>query len=104
MIIESSLASVAARAQQMYPFLPMMFLITQKYDTAAKVKSIRIPKLILHGRNDEVISFKHGQVIFKAAVNSREFLPFNGGHNDEVYVTSSAYKEKLQNFLLQNGL
>ncbi len=101
LILESSFASVLIRAQQLYPFLPMKFLITQKYDALNKIKDIDIPKLIVHGRNDEIISFSHGQILFDAAAEPKQFLPFEGGHNDEVYVTSPEYKEKLKKFLLQ---
>ena len=104
LILEGSFASVTMRAQQLYPFLPMKLLITQRYDAVAKVKNIHIPKLILHGKNDEVISFKHGQTLFEAAAGPKQFLPFEGGHNDDIYVTSSAYKEELKKFLFQNGL
>ncbi len=101
LILESSLASVILQAQQLYPFLPVKFLISQKYNTVARVKDISIPKLILHGENDQVIDFKQGELIFKSASEPKQFLPFEGGHNDEVYVTSLAYKDKLQKFLLE---
>jgi uncharacterized protein len=99
LILEGSFASVALRAQQLYPFLPMKLLVTQQYDTIAKVKDLRIPKLIAHGRQDEVISFSHGEKLFAAAAEPKRFLPFEGGHNDDVYVTSPAYKDELLNFL-----
>lgn len=99
LILEGSFASVALRAQQLYPFLPMKFLITQKYDTMAKVKNLYIPKLIAHGRQDEVISFRHGEALFSVAAEPKQFLPFEGGHNDDLYVTSPAYKDKLKALL-----
>ena len=104
LILESSFASVTMRAHQLCPFLPMNLLITQKYDTVAKVKNIHIPKLILHGKNDEVIGFEHGEILFEVTADPKQFLPFEGGHNDEIYVTSFAYKEELKKFLFQNRL
>ena len=104
LILEGSFASVALRAQQLYPFLPMKFLISQKYDTMAKVKNLRIPKLITHGRQDEVISFHHGEILFSAAAEPKQFLPFDGSHNDDVYVISSAYKDELLKFLRSNTI
>jgi len=104
LILEGSFASVALRAQQLYPFLPMKLLITQKYDAMFKVKDIHIPKFIAHGRKDEVISFRHGEILFGVAAEPKQFLPFDGGHNDDVYVTSVAYRENLQKFLSDNSL
>lgn len=102
LILEGSFATVPLRAQQLYPFLPMQLLITQRYDTLAKVKKIKIPKLIAHGREDDVISFWHGETLFNAAAQPKQFLPFAGGHNDDVYVTSDAYKQELRKFLEEN--
>ncbi|MFH0790963.1 MAG: alpha/beta hydrolase [Candidatus Omnitrophota bacterium] len=99
LILEGSFASVALRAQQLYPFLPMKLLITQKYDTMAKVKNIHIPKLIAHGRGDDVISFRHGEILFASAAEPKQFLPFEGGHNDDIYVTSPEYRQSLEKFL-----
>jgi hypothetical protein len=78
----------------------MKLLITQKYDAQAKVKNIRIPKLIVHGRQDDVISFHHGEILFESAAEPKQFLPFEGSHNDDVYVISASYKEKLNKFLI----
>jgi fermentation-respiration switch protein FrsA (DUF1100 family) len=99
LILEGSFASVTMRAQQLYPFLPMALFITQKFDTVAKVKNLHIPKLIAHGCQDEVISYEHGQILFAAAADPKQFLPFDGSHNDDIYITSSVYKDELLNFL-----
>lgn len=104
LILEGSFASVTLRAQQLYPFLPMGFLITQKYDTMAKVKNLRIPKLIAHGKKDEVISFHNGEILFATALEPKQFLPFDGGHNDDEYVISSVYKDELLEFLKRNAI
>lgn len=104
LILEGSFASVALRAQQLYPFLPMKLLVTQKYDTMNKVKNILIPKLIAHGRQDEVIGFHHGELLFNAATEPKKFLRFEGGHNDDVYVTTVAFREELKRFFRDNGV
>lgn len=104
LILEGSFASVALRAQQLYPFLPMKLLITQKYDTMAKVRSLRIPKLIAHGKQDDVISFHHGEILFSSAAEPKQFLLFNGSHNDDVYVISASYKAELERFLMANKI
>jgi uncharacterized protein len=100
LILEGSFANVALRAQQLYPFLPMKILITQKYDTIAKVRKLHIPKLIAHGSNDDVISFGHAKLLFKAAAEPKTFLAFEGGHNDDVYITSAQFKSEVDAFLV----
>jgi len=58
----------------------------------------RISKLIAHGRQDDVISFRHGEILFSVAAEPKEFLPFEGSHNDDVFVTSPAYRDELKVF------
>lgn len=99
LILEGSFASVIKRVQQKIPFLPAQLLVSQKFDTLAKVKKINIPKLIVHGQQDEIIKFEHGKLIFEKASVPKEFLPFQGGHNDDVFVTSEKYMADLRLFL-----
>lgn len=99
LVIESTFSSVTDCAKEIYPFLPASLIVTQKYDTESKIGEINIPKLILHGRNDEIINFKHAEVIYNAANEPKEFIAFWGGHNDDVYVTSNDYKIKFKEFL-----
>jgi fermentation-respiration switch protein FrsA (DUF1100 family) len=104
LILEGSFASVLLRARQMYPFLPMQLLVTQRYDAMAQVKRLRIPKLIVHGRQDDVIAFRFGEMLFAAAVEPKQFLPFEGGHNDDVYVVSPGFRDVVLGFLKKYAL
>lgn len=103
-IMEGSFASVALRAKQMYPYLPMKLLVSQKYDALKKISGLGIPKLIAHGKKDNVISFDHGKRLYSAAKAPKEFLVFDGGHNDDTYITSPKFKEELSRFLRKYGL
>lgn len=102
LILQSCFSSVAKIAREIYPFLPVKILVAQKYDTLSKIKNIHIPKLILHGQQDEIINFQHAEMIFQSAANPKQFLPFNGGHNDDFYVTSEAFKNELIDFFLKS--
>ncbi len=103
MVLEGSFASVVRRAQQKIPFLPMGFLVGQRFDCLSKVKKIAIPKLIVHGKKDEIIPFLDGELIFRQAQDPKQFLSFDGGHNDDIYITSQDYKEVLGEFLTKNS-
>lgn len=104
LVIESAFASTERIGEDLYPYLPVKWLTLQKYDNLSKVKYISTPKLIVHGRNDDLIAFKHGEEIYDAAAPIKQFLPFDGKHNDEVYITSNAYRDELKKFLVENGV
>ena len=99
LVLESTFTSTAAMGREVYPFLPVGLIVRQNFDTLAKVGRIRAPKLILHGRQDEIIPFRHGVTLHDAAVPPKKFIPFAGGHNDERYVVSDEYLHVLAEFL-----
>ena len=100
LILESTFSSVGEVAKEIYPFLPVKLLLTQKYDSLKKLDKISIPKLIVHGRDDEIINFRHSKMLYEKAAEPKEYLPFTGGHNDEVFVTSKEYRDIIKKFLV----
>lgn len=57
------------------------FLVRDPFDNLSAVAGYPGPILILHGRYDEVIPYRHGVALAKAARNAR-FLSYDCGHND----------------------
>ena len=53
----------AFRVRTVVPIVPV-----DKFDNLGKIKKIRHPVLIIHGVEDEVIPFWHGQALFKACL------------------------------------
>jgi uncharacterized protein len=74
-------------------------LVTQKYDSIGRVRSIAIPKLFIHARDDEVIPFSHGRRLFEAAAEPKRFVELAGGHNDAFLLPDNNYPELLRDFL-----
>ena len=100
LILESTFSSVGEVAKEIYTFLQVKLFITQKYNSLKKIDKISIPKLIVHGRDDEIIKFQHSQMLYAKAAEPKEYLPFTGGHNDEVFVTSKEYRDIIKKFLV----
>lgn len=99
LILEGGFDSVVSVAQDIYPFLPVRFIVSQNYDNARKISRITVPKLIVHGLQDDVMPIKYGKRLFDAAAAPKQFLAFPGGHNEDIYVVSEEYKQKLRSFL-----
>jgi hypothetical protein len=100
LIIESSFTSAKDMAKHLYFFLPLHYFIGVKFDSAAKIKQLRWPLLIMHGTEDEVVPFALGQQLFAAANEPKEFYPIQGAtHNDPYLVGGDAYYAKIQEFL-----
>ena len=99
LISESGFASGVLRGEELFPFLPVKLLLTQRFDSLSKIKTIIIPKLIVHGRRDEVIAFHHGQMLFNAAPEPKKFLAIDSTHNDDAFIVSEEYKKILTDFI-----
>ncbi|MDP8266351.1 MAG: alpha/beta hydrolase [Candidatus Aceula meridiana] len=98
LIVDSSFSTAKDIAKQVYPFVPSI-LISTKMDSQAKVKTIEIPKLFLHSRDDEVVPFELGRKLFDAAVKPKEFVEIKGGHNTSYEESEEILSKTIFRFL-----
>jgi fermentation-respiration switch protein FrsA (DUF1100 family) len=99
LILESGFSSVPSMAQRMYPFLPVKWLSRFNYDTRQYVSTIASPLLVVHSKNDEIVPYAEGRLVFDAAPANKQFLDIRGGHNDGFIVTGRAYTDGLSAFI-----
>jgi len=104
LILESSIVSLYLKAKELYPLLPIKAILFEKYDTLSKIKKIRIPKLIVHGLDDEKIQFADALKLFYAAPEPKQFVPFRGSHNDDIFKISDSYRVQIYKFFHDNKL
>ncbi len=70
-----------------------------QFENERKLSALTCPVLVMHGRNDEVIPFAHGEALFAAAAGPRQSLWVAGaGHNDFAEVAGPRYREALREF------
>lgn len=99
LIVESSFTSVPDIAQELYPWLPARWLSHLRHATRDYVQDVRNPVLVIHGRDDEIVPFHHGEAIFAAANEPRTQLLLRGGHNDAYIRDEANYIKGLRTFL-----
>jgi fermentation-respiration switch protein FrsA (DUF1100 family) len=104
LISESAFTSAVDMGRKLFPFLPLKWLIKIKYDALSKIKDIRIPKLIIHSEDDEIIPFKQGKKLFEAAPEPKEFYPMRGGHNEAILLAREDFMNKIDVFLQKHSL
>ena len=98
-IIEEAFTSVGDVGQKMFPFLPVRWLVRNKYDTLSKIGHINAPLLIFHSRNDELFDMRNAQRLLAAAKEPKQLVELTGGHNDAFAVSAQTYRENLRDFL-----
>ncbi len=104
LILEASFPSLKTYVSDMCTFLPTEWLVSEKFDTLSKVQKIHIPKLFLHGMDDEIIPFPEGRLLYNKAALPKEFVSYPGSHDDDMFVTSDAYRDRLNKFFIDNNI
>ena len=85
LILVKTFTSAPDVGQGRLPFLPVHWLMHNRFDSLSKLPRCKQPIFIAHGDADTVVPFSHGQRLFKAAVAPKEFLLLPGAdHNDQV--------------------
>ena len=70
------------------------------WDTARRVRGLRVPVWVAHGSDDFVIPARMGRAVFEAAATKGELLLVEGaGHNDVELVAGARYREWLSRAL-----
>src|SRR5437588_7098388 len=93
LILQSPFIS-AFRVLTRIPILPF-----DKFPNARDIRRVRCPVLIMHGTEDRVIGFWHGQRLYDLANGPKRSLWVQGAdHNDFDMVAGRSYGEALQQF------
>lgn len=103
LILESAFTSVPDMGARLYPFLPVRTLSRYDYDTEAMVAEVRVPILVVHSPQDDIVPFRHGEAIQQAAAAGNaprvEFLEISGDHNTGFLTSGDVYRDGLAEFL-----
>jgi len=102
LVLASVFTSVPDLAADLYPWLPARALARLRYDTGAALAQTGSPVLVAHSPDDEIVPFRHGQSLFKAAPKPKVFLRLAGGHNDGLIVMRPEWVEVLAGFLREH--
>jgi len=72
-ILESPFTSMVDAGKEKYPFLPIKFLLKDKYESDKKIKNIKSPILVMHGEVDNLVPFYMGKKIYDLANEPKYF-------------------------------
>ena len=98
-ILESPFTSIADAAKIYYPYLPINLLLRDKYDSENKIKNIKTPILIMHGKMDNIVPQKMGLELFKKANNPK--FGYFPDEDDHMMEYNAKLIEKIKMFIRQ---
>ena len=72
-ILESPYTSMVDMGKRFYPFLPISILQRDRYNSIQKIKKVKTPILVLHGKADLLVPFYMGKKIYEIANQPKYF-------------------------------
>lgn len=101
LVLASAFTSVPDMAEKMYPFLPVRLLSRFEYNTIGYLGNVTCPVFVAHSPQDEIVPFAHGQALYEAAPDPKQFLELAGGHNNGFIYTRDDWGKALSEFIDQ---
>jgi hypothetical protein len=84
LVLQSTFTSIPDVGAELFPWLPVRWLGTIKYNTLAKLPRLKVPLLVMHSRTDGLIGFHHSEKNLAAANPPKLFWELKGNHNDQL--------------------
>lgn len=98
LILEGTFSSIKDMVEKTFPLLPY-WIFSSRFDSTIKIKSLNIPKFIIHSINDEIVPYEIGAKLYEAAALPKEMLKVHGGHNSCFYESENLIREKVSGFI-----
>lgn len=96
-VLEAPFPSARAVAHEILPWVGP--LLVSGFETAAEIRNLRRPVLVIHGDRDCTIPHRLGRDVFEAANQPKSFWTVEGaGHNDLVHRAGPLYPRRLREF------
>ncbi len=82
-VLEAPFTSAADIAASHYPFVPVRYLLWDRFASMDKIAGVKAPLFFLHGERDRIVPIGHGRKLFDAASEPKSAAYFaEAGHND----------------------
>jgi fermentation-respiration switch protein FrsA (DUF1100 family) len=83
LVLEAPLSSVSDVAAHHYPWVPVRWLLKDRFEAVARIAGVGAPVLIIHGEADDIVPIRYGRALFEAAREPKEAAWIRGaGHED----------------------
>jgi fermentation-respiration switch protein FrsA (DUF1100 family) len=83
LVLVKTFTLLPAAAKRHYPWLPVYWLMSNRFDNLSKVGRIEAPVFVASATADQVVPFEHGELLFQAANGPKQFFRDEGSdHND----------------------
>ena len=103
LILESTFTCLHDVAKGMFPEFLVSLLLRQDYDVRDRLSGLRLPLLVAHSPDDEVVPYALGRELYENYAGPKNFLLLNGSHNTGYRADREVYIRGLASFLESLG-
>lgn len=97
LILVKTFTSLPAAAKHHYRWLPVHWLMSNRFDSVSKLPAIRCPVFVASATRDQVVPFAHGETLYSVANEPKHFFRDEGSdHNDPL---PEAFWDEVREFL-----
>ncbi|MEB3308668.1 MAG: alpha/beta fold hydrolase [Snowella sp.] len=101
-IVESTFTSLKqmAELEPRYRWLPIDFVLHQRFDSLKKVPRLKMPLLFIHGKQDSTVPAAMSQTLFETATAPKQLLLIpEAEHNNVSSVGDERYNAAVEQFI-----
>jgi hypothetical protein len=84
LVLEAPLSSVSDVAAHHYPWVPVRWLLKDRFEALARIAQVGAPVLIIHGEADDIVPIRYGRALFEAAAEPKEAGWIRGGGHEDL--------------------
>jgi fermentation-respiration switch protein FrsA (DUF1100 family) len=106
LVLRSTFSRLTDAAAWHFPWMPVRWLLVDRYPSVERITQVTCPILVLHGRRDTIIPFEMGERLFAAAPEkssqgiAKRLLPLEtADHNDVMYAEPEAVRRAIEELL-----
>jgi fermentation-respiration switch protein FrsA (DUF1100 family) len=83
LVLRSPFTSLTDVGRAHYPFLPVRWLLADRYPSIERVAGLTCPLLVIAGDRDRIVPTEQSRALYESAPGrDKRFLLLDGGHND----------------------
>lgn len=103
LIVQSSFTTMREAVREQAAItrgLPLQWMLTEQFNTLAKVPALNMPVLFIHGSNDDVLPLNMSQRLYAAASEPKQlFIIPDAGHHAIYKPNEASYFRGIQQFI-----
>lgn len=105
LVLRSPFTSLADVGKVHYPWLPVGWLLVDRFPSIDRIGSLSVPVMVIAGHRDDVVPESLSRQLFDAAPDPKRYLLVPGtGHNDPELAGGRRMVEEVGGFLSEMGV